>query len=206
MSTPQIFDFPQYSSEWWDARRGVPSASNFGRIITPAKGELSKSAGDYIAELIADKHQTFIPFSTERGLTREMADGINREPEARDWYAMERNVDVRQVGFIVSACGRFGCSPDSLVGDDGGLELKCPTLKTQVKYLIDGGLPDEYKAQVHGSLIVSGRDWWDFASYAPGLPPLLLRIEPDSFTEKLRDALEEFHERYLSVAQRIAAM
>lgn len=202
----RVFDFPQYSEEYWQTRRGIPTASNFGRIITPKKMQLSAGADDYIAELIADKVANVTPFSTDRPMTREMADGTNREPEARQWYAMQADADVREVGFLLTDCGRFGCSPDGLIGEDGGLELKCPTLKTQVKYLLDGGLPDEYKAQVHGSLIVSGRKWWEFVSYAPGLPPLLIRVYPDSFTELLRKALEDFYVKLSLASKKIGGM
>lgn len=195
----QVFDCLQYSPEWWLIRRGIPTASNFGKILTPAKGDLSKSADDYIAELIADRAQLHAPITTDHPLSRDMANGLNMEPEARNWFALEADVEVKQVGFCLTADGRFGCSPDGLIGEDGGLELKCPSLKTQVKYLLDGELPNEYRAQVHGSLIVTGRAWWEFVSYAPGLPPFRVRVFPDAYTAKLRDGLEAFHGRYMDL-------
>lgn len=199
----QIFDCLQYSPEWWVVRRGIPTASNFGRIMTPKKMELSSQADDYIAELIADRVQLAAPVTMDHPMSRDMANGMNMEPEARRWYAMKADVDVRQVGFCLTADGRFGCSPDGLIGTDGGLELKCPAHKTQVKYLLAGTLPEEYKCQVHGSLIVTGRAYWDFVSYCPGLAPLWLRIEPDGFTAKLRSALDQFHGRYMALLKRV---
>jgi len=199
----QVFECQQTGPEWWMVRRGIPTASNFGKILTPAKMELSKQADDYIAELIADRAQLHAPVSTDHPMSRDMANGVNMEPEARRWYAMEADVDVRQVGFCLTADGRFGCSPDGLIGDDGGLELKCPSLKTQVKYLLDNdALLFDYRAQVHGSLIVTGRDWWELVSYAPGLPPVRLRITPDAYTAKLRAGLDEFHARYMDLLSR----
>ena len=192
----KVFRFPQYSADWWSTRKGVPTASNFGRIFTAKTMKPSASQEDYIAELIADRVDTTPPDFIVRDVTPEMAYGLETESEARAFYAMDRDVEVDEVGFCTTDDGRFGCSPDGLVGEDGGLELKCPQLKTQVKYLLAGTLPDEYRAQVHGSLIVTGRAWWEFLSYAPGLPPLLLRVEPDEYTKALAAAIEPFWAKY----------
>jgi len=73
--------------------------------------------------------------------SRAMQDGIDMEPEARACYSFLAGGEVKQVGFCLSDDGRFGCSPDGLVGDDGGLELKCPLPKTHIKYLVEGELP-----------------------------------------------------------------
>lgn len=184
----------QYSSEWWLARRGVPTASRFKDICTPAKGEYSKSAAGYICELIADR------FDPDYGLIDDyqsaaMKNGTYLEPEARRYYEFDRGVEVEQVGLCMDDDGRYGCSPDGLAGD-GCLEIKSPLHKTQVKYLIDGQIPTEYKPQVHGHLIVTGRDWCDFLSYAQGLPHLLVRVLPDEYTEALRVCLDQFWDEY----------
>lgn len=200
----KIIECEQYSTLWWAARRGLPTASSMDRIFTPKTAKLSKSIDEYAAELVADK---FAPVNDDaQMMTKAMMHGLECEPEARSWYEFNADVDVRQVGFCLSDCGRFGCSPDGLVGEDGGLELKCPQPKTQVSYLIDGGLPDEYRVQVHGSLIVTGRAWWDFVSYARGLPPLRVRVVPDGYTELLRAALEAFHMRLVEIETKILAL
>ena len=54
----------------------------------------------------------------------------------------------------------------------------------------------DYLAQVHGSLIVTGRKWWDFMSYAPGLEPLRIRVVPDKYTQELAEELEKFWKRF----------
>ena len=208
----RVYDCIQYSPEWWQLRRGIPTASNFGRILTPKTQKLSSQADDYICELIADQVQLNPPFFTERnGHTAAMRNGINCEPEARRFYEMEVGLDVRQVGFVTTEDGRFGFSPDGLVGEEGGLELKCPEAKTQARYLIDATLPDEYRAQVHGPLALALIDptmpfkWWDFMSYCPGLADLTIRVEPDDYTKKLAEALEVFYARYQSLLERLRA-
>ncbi len=174
--------------------------------MTPAKRQYSAQARKYACELIADASELIPPYFSGRGgpvRNSEMQYGVDTEPEARRWYALERDTDVKQVGFCLSDDLRFGCSPDGLVGEDGGLELKCPLLKTHAEYLDDGGLPLEYVPQVHGSLIVTGRKWWDFMSYAPGLKPLLIRVFPDDFTEALRKCLDRFWTEYIQLIDKL---
>lgn len=187
---------PQGSEEWFEARRGRPTASNFDRIVTSVKGDLSKSCRDYIAELIGEIGTPDRSLVPEKYISPAMVAGIQMEPEARKWYCFHRDIEVQQVGLIITEDGRFGASPDALVGEDGLLELKCPQPKAHVNYLLDGKLPDNYRQQVHGQLWVSGRKWVDFCSYCHGFDPLLVRVEPDAYTEKLGAALNEFWNLY----------
>lgn len=203
----RIIDCEQLSEQWWRVRRGVPTASRFDAILTPKTAKPSASQQEYIHELIADTVRLSPPLTTNLGrpMTPEMQFGVDTEPEARAWYEMERGVEARRVGFITTDDGRFGCSPDGLTAE-GGLEIKCPALKTQVRYLLEGGLPPEYRCQVHGTLIVTGRPWWDFLSYATGLPALLVRVEPDAFTDALAAELERFRARYDADLSKILAL
>lgn len=198
----KIVECVQYSPSWWEARRGIPTASQFDRIITPG-GKPSKGMDRYIAELVGERVDLRPNWFTERPMNPAMRHGLDTEPEARRFYEYERGLDAQLVGFCQTDDGRFGCSPDALVGDDGGLELKCVQLPTQVEYLLAGTLPDEYRPQVHGQLIVTGRKWFDFMSYAPPLPPLLVRVVPDDYTRQLRIALEVFHEKYAETLKRL---
>lgn len=184
----------QRSADWWECRRGIPTASAFDEILTPKTMKASASQEKFICRLIAEKYANVWP--TEGGFVSDaMQYGIDTETRARLSYEFLTDSEVSQVGFCLSDCGRFGCSPDGLIGDEGGLELKCPNLETHAKYLLDGGLPAEYKCQVHGSLIVSGLDWWDFMSHSDDLPPLIVRVEPDDFTKMLKDELQKFLEK-----------
>jgi hypothetical protein len=196
----------QYSPEWWTVRCGHPTASAFDRIITAKTAKASAAQLAYACELAGDIACLTPNFFTEREnrpKSYAMENGTNTEPEARRFYEMQRDTDVRQVGFILDDQDKFGCSPDGLVGEDGGLELKCPLLKTQAQYVIEGVLPDEYKPQVHSTLWITKRKWWDFLSYAPGLPPLLVRVEPDDYTEKLGKIAEEFWVTYMEVLRKL---
>lgn len=192
----KVVDCKQGTVEWYMARRGLPTASQFNRIITPKTGKASSSQLPLICELIADMAMNGAPMGVESYTSRAMQAGIDTEPDARRWYDFETGETVEQVGFCLSDCGRYGASPDGLVGDDGGLELKCPEPRKHIEYLIAGTLPAEYRCQVHGALIVTGRAWWDFMSYATGIQPLIVRVVPDEFTMQLMYAVHDFCETY----------
>ncbi len=190
----QILTFEQRSPEWYAARRGVPTASEFANIITPKKGEYAAAADTYINQLIDElmRPDAGLGFTGNHHTER----GEILEDDARELYAFERELVPQQVGFILNDACTLGCSPDSLIGEDGGLEIKCPDGPTHVKWVRAGGIPDEHKPQVHGSLIITGRAWWDFLSYCPGYEPLLVRVTPDGFTEKLQGHLDRFIREY----------
>lgn len=201
----KIIECVQLSPCWWEARRGKPSASNFGRIMTPKTMKLSASADDYACELVADIIRLDPPILTEQPMSAAMRNGVQCEPEARNFYAFDTGHPVLQVGLCVTDDDRFCCSPDGLVGEKGGLELKCPEPKTHVAYLLAREVPTEYRCQVHGALIVTGRDWWDFMSYCPGFKPLVVRVVPDEFTKSLRICLETFWARFQEIKALIQA-
>jgi hypothetical protein len=105
-----------------------------------------------------------------------MERGILLEPEARAAYEAESGLLVDTVGFIVHDELMTGASPDGLIGEDGGIEIKCPGAAAHLDYL-RGEIPSDYKLQVIHSLWLTGRQWWDFASYSPDFPdPLKLKV------------------------------
>lgn len=201
------FDFEQYTPEYWAEHRGRPSASNFDKIIQPKKGEMSSSARKYAIELVAERLSQNPNFFTDKPETVHMRNGINSEPHARRWYEYERTCTVRQCGLVIADDGLLCCSPDGLVGDEGGTEIKCPELKQHLEYVLDGKLPDDYKPQVHGTLLVTGRPWWDFVSYHPEAPQqLLVRVVPDEFTAKLRTCLDTFIKMYADLLEKVRSL
>jgi hypothetical protein len=191
-------DVPQGSEAWFAARRGVPSCSRFDQIVTAVHGKRSAAQDSLIDELLAES--LCPPDLGELGrprMTAEMESGMKLEAEARCSYELEYATEpVREVGFILATCGLFGGSPDALVGETGGVEIKCPNASTHVGYVRGGTLPNQYRCQVHGYMIVTGRAWWDFFSYHRGIPPFRLRVERDEFTAKLNEELLTFCQRY----------
>ena len=113
----QRLDCEQYSNEWWAARRGLPTASGFGKILT-ATGKPSAQAQRYLYELCADVRA---PDENKIEPTEWMQRGTLLEAEARDWYSLHQNAEVEQVGFIINDENTLGCSPDGLLPNETGL-------------------------------------------------------------------------------------
>jgi len=119
-----------------------------------------------------------------------MERGTKYEPIARELYTEVTGNKVEQVGFVLHESGGFGCSPDGLIENrQAGLEIKCPRAETQLKYLLNGGLPPEYICQIHGSLAVTGLDRWDLFSMYPELPYHHVIVHRNQFTEDLKYGL-----------------
>lgn len=182
----QVLDAEQGTQEWLDARLGKPSASQFFKLIT-AKGKPSASADDYINSMIAER----ITGQREQIFVNEwMQRGTELEPEARSTYEFMNGVAVQEVGFILDDSGEFGCSPDGLVGEDGGVEFKCPTPTNHIKWSRQGVCPSKHYAQVQGCMYITGRKWWDFMSYHPEINPFIVRVERDQdFIDKLAEQI-----------------
>lgn len=195
------------SDAWHAARLGIPTASQFHRLITPG-GKPSAQADGYLYELVAGRLLGH-PVSTEA--VGWMERGVITEAEAVAYYEMQAGRDTERVGFVATDDGRTGCSPDRLVGPDGLLELKCPSAAVHVGYLLEADAP-KYRAQIQGQLWITGRQWVDFLSYCPELPPALVRYERDEkYIEALAEAvadfslrLDEAHAKLLALVQRVA--
>jgi len=194
----KIFSMQQGTPEWHGVRAGVPTASQFNRIMTPAKREYSKGVDKYMAELLEDKNLATkgTPEAIGRYCSSAMMHGIETEGDARDMYEFIEGTRVDQVGFIMDDDGRFGYSPDGMVGKSGLVEIKCPLRKAHEKYIKDGVLPRAYSGQCHGALIVTGREWIDFMSYHEGLEPFVIRVEWSEQTDELKQNLERFWDEW----------
>lgn len=191
-------DITQGAPEWLAIRKGRPTASRFDEIVTPT-GLLSKSATGYIRELIGE---CFCPDFQAWGGNAATDRGQELEPSAREAFVNLTGLTIEQVGFVIGDDNVAGCSPDSLVVSTlgtthtAGVEIKCPAPKAHVNYVLDGTLPDCYKAQVHGSMVVTGLPRWHFFSYFPGLKPLHVIVQRDEYTAKVEAALGDFVARY----------
>lgn len=173
----KIIDCKQGSGEWLYARAGVITASDFDNLMTPFwKKREGDTPQSYILRKVAERCMG-IPL--EQPSSWAMDQGAILEAEAIPWLEFTHNLTVQRVGFVTSDDGRIGCSPDGLIGEDGGVEIKSPQPPNHVKYLLAGGVPKDYLAQIHGSLYVTGRRWWYFVSYSRQFPPLMVRVDRD---------------------------
>jgi hypothetical protein len=187
----------QGSIEWHTLRSVIPTASNFDRLITPAKWEPTK--GDtrrgYQLELLANR---IFGLPAEIAGISALAHGREWEPIARAAYEFERGVEIKDAGFFTDDEERYGASPDGLIGDDGLIEFKNPeSPKVHLSALIDSleyaanvenwtaivpngsyvtGFVRDHWAQVQGQLYVTGRAWCDVVCNFSRLPMVVVRV------------------------------
>lgn len=197
------YDVLQGSPEWLAVRLGIPTASNFKRILTPDRLQLSKQASRYMHEKLVEwlfGRPVYDEFETAW-----MERGHAMEDEARAWYSMEFDATVETVGFFTSDDGRVGASPDGLVGDDGIIEIKTLSAVNHVAALL--GDADDYRLQVQGQLWIAERKWCDRIYYNPELRPVVEHVERDEeIIEKIASAVTAFNERLDEAKAKLIAM
>jgi putative phage-type endonuclease len=173
----------QRTEDWFLVRAGKFTGSKFVDVMARNKktGEPLKAYHDLIMQLVVER-MTGQPVEGPTGQALKW--GTEVEPYAREAYELETGEIVRESGFIIHPVHAFvGCSPDGLIGSDGGLEMKCPKDSAVHLERFEKGMPDEYIGQTQGCMWVTGRKWWDFVSYDPRMPEshriYIQRIERD---------------------------
>lgn len=197
-----IHDVLQGTTEWLALRAGIPTASQFDRIITPKTGKPSTAADTYLYELLAER---ILRRPLDRAITVPMEQGSLTEAEAVGYYCAMRDVDAVPCGFVTNDARTWGASPDRLVGDEGLLEIKCHLagsgLAKHMRYLLTGELDADHKPQLQGQLWVGERDWVEFVSYSPGLPTFTKRVHRDAdFIALLSGLVQAFSDRLEAAA------
>jgi hypothetical protein len=136
-----------------------------------------------------------------------MERGILREPDARALYEFAEDVDVRQVGLGMlddkSACA----SPDGLVGEDGGIEIKSVIPTVHIETILAGKMSTAHMPQVQGNMWIFERTWWDFISYCPEVacnPLVVYRVmRDDEYIDNLRNEVARFNEDLSHIASKM---
>lgn len=196
----KIHNFEQGTPEWFAIRKGKMTASKAQAI-----GNCGKGLKTYIEEMMAEFYSSG---EKETFTTKHLDRGKELEPIARAMYEIKNGVKVQEVGFI--EYNEFvGCSPDGLVGDDGGVEIKSIQDKDYFIHLIS---EDEYSSehvwQVQMCLLVTGRHWWDLVYYNPNYKKSMCvyRIYPDPEKfEALKKGFEMGQEMITNIKNKINA-
>lgn len=186
----------QRSAEWFAQRAGKFTGSRFGDVLARNKrtGEPLKAYHDLIWQVVVER-MTGQPVEGATGYALQWGQDV--EPFAREAYELETGNSVLESEFILHPQYAFaGCSPDGLIGDDKGLEMKCPkSSAVHLERFIDG-VPDEYIPQIQGCMWVTGRASWDFVSFDPRMPEshrlLIINVKRDEdFIKNLEKAVLE---------------
>lgn len=196
MSITYYADVVQGTEQWHDLRRGLVTASIVKDLVTPSTFKIAdnETVRGLMRLLVAERvtgwtDPTYSNFDMERG--------VMDEPVARAYYS-ENHAHVTEVGFVTNDVGghTVGCSPDGLVEDDGGIEIKCPRSKEQLRTILADEVPAQYMPQVQFNLLTTGRSWWDYVSFCAGMPLYRKRVEPDpQWFEAITAAVTAFEER-----------
>jgi len=198
-----LIDCEQRSDEWFEARKGLLTASQFGDWLTKSGKVADKARLTAASKCLAEFAGYPDPPIKE---TDDMRRGVEMEPLARDAFQLLTGLEVDQIGFAKSSNGWFGCSPDGLILSTGaGLEIKCPRASRLIQYIEIGGLPDEYKAQVHGSMAVTGAKSWHFFAWCESFPSFHVKVERDGYTEEMLEGLKSYSNYFERLAKKLEA-
>lgn len=186
----KIHNLQQGTDEWFDIRKGKMTASNAHTISVAGKG-----LDTYVRTIVADM---FASQKEESYKSKAMERGNELEAQAKSIYELSNDIDIESVGFIEHS-EFVGCSPDGLINDNGGIEIKCINNKDYFQLLLDEELPDiSHIWQVQMCLMITGRKWWDLVYYNPAFKQstFITRIVPekDKF-EKLKVGLSMGEEK-----------
>lgn len=180
----------QGTAEWHRMRAGVITASRVHDIIKKGrtKGSYSAARQVYMNELIAQVCTGLLP---DQLTAKQVLWGHENEPKALELYDPFEDKKINQIAFIYGLDMRCGVSPDALVDDNGGLEIKCPWTTSQyIDQLLGGEPKPEYLTQMQYSMWLTGREYWDFANYDPRMKMRninVVRHEPDLDLFKIFD-------------------
>ena len=195
-----IHECDQGTEEWFRVRMGTATASEFSTVMASGRGGgesktrrtyMLKLAGEIITGELAESYSN-----------AHMERGKVMEEEARNFYCFEHDADPVRVGFIANH--NAGCSPDSLLGDKGMLEIKTALPHILIDRLLRDEMPPEHRAQVHGQMWVAEREWCDLVIYWPKLPLFVKRIHrDDGYIATIAGAVKQFNEELQEVIEKI---
>lgn len=185
--TMKIHNMEQRSLEWFAMRDLKMTASNAQAI-----GNCGKGLDSYILQLVAEH---FTNGEREQYTNEHIQRGVEHEEFARLAYELETGNTVEEVGFVEHS-PYVGCSPDGLVGEDGGIEIKCQNNVKHMQMFIRGheAIDSKYVWQIQMCILITRRKWWDFISYNMdfAVPLFVHRFYPvEEMQEKLQKGFEK---------------
>lgn len=177
-----ILKIQQQTPEWLVERNGRITGSRVADVMSRLKnGKPSAKYSKYLLEIVQER---LTGRAIDHYVSDAMAWGAEYESDARAAYEVQTANDVDKCGIAIHPnieC--FAASPDGTIGVDGLFEAKCPLTATHLEYMLAGEVPDEYKDQCYAEMACWERQWVDFVSFDPRLPPrhqlFVKRLERD---------------------------
>jgi hypothetical protein len=186
----------QYSTEWWQVRLGIPTASNFHLFMTPGGKPTTpdnKERRRYLYRLVGERILGE-PAPPRFEGNEHTERGQDLEERAAEAFGKEVKIGLKPGGFMTTDDGRYGCSLDRIGGSNAAVEIKAPAAWTHIQYMVEGP-GDRYRPQVQGQLLISGFPLLHFWSWHPRFAPVHIFTKPDErYIARLRQELDLFCE------------
>jgi hypothetical protein len=196
----EIIDCQQGTPEWFSARAGLITCSEFSQLLAKGAGLtrktlMLKKAGERITGNPAESYSN-----------GHMERGKEQEGTARELYEAYKGVEIVECGFMKN--DNVGYSPDGLIAENGLVEIKSRLAHIQAETLLSDKIPSENIAQIQGGLWISGREYLDYVSYCPNMPLFIKRVYPDLdyvtnlkieivlFEKQLQDMVEQILRKF----------
>jgi putative phage-type endonuclease len=163
----------QGTESWFSDRLGKVTASRLADVLAKTKTGYSASRTNYITQLVLER---ITNTRAESYSNAAMQWGTEQEPFARAAYEAHTGQMVEEVGFIPHPdIEAAGASPDGLVGDDGMVEIKCPSSSTVLEVWLthsqgDNPVDAKYYAQMQWQMRCANRAWCDYVVFDPRMP------------------------------------
>lgn len=196
----------QGTNEWLEAKIGHVGNSRLGDVLAEGVGITRKN---YMMELVCQRLTGKRP---DQFTSDAMRWGTEYEPIARSMYEAKTGVMVQEhFGQEHPLLSDWWCSPDGLVGEDGGIEIKCPNTATHLNSLLNGKVATDYIYQMTGLCLVYERTWCDFISFDPRLPDncnlFIKRFDISELpVDKVYDGVKLFIKELLELEQKLRSM
>jgi putative phage-type endonuclease len=196
----------QRTPEWYAAKLGKVGASRVADLMARTKTGYGASRANYMAELLCELLTGANADSYE---SAAMVWGREREPEAKAAYCFMTGAAIDEAGFVAHpSITMAGASPDGLIGEDGLVEIKCPNSATHIETLLSQVIEGRYLLQMQFQMACTGRQWCDFISFDPRLPPemqlWIKRIYRQP--EKIKEIETEVHQFLGELSSRLDAL
>jgi putative phage-type endonuclease len=201
----------QGTEGWFADRLGKVTASRLADVLAKTKTGYSASRTNYMTQLVLER---ITGTRAEFYSNAAMIHGTEQEPFARAAYEAHTGQMVEEVGFVPHpTIEAAGASPDGLVGDDGMVEIKCPSSSTALECWLtrsQGGNPvdSKYYAQMQWQMRCADRSWCDYVVFDPRMPAkaqlFIVRVERNA--DWLKVAEEEVTSFLAEVDAKVAAL
>ena len=164
-------EFIQGSEEWKIARLGAVTASRVVNILPGSSGAYLASRKNYMSELICE---ILTGTTAEHFVSGPMKWGTDTEPLARTDFELETNFIVEEVGIVdhPTIMG-LKASPDGLIGENSGIEIKCPETAQHIDVLLNHKVKRDYIIQMNVNMMCTERTEWYYVDFDPRLPDKL---------------------------------